>query len=136
MKKIIEIRTVRELWPKDEVNLEYVPISYIESCIKLSQPIKYFGGKEKDRLEFFTAYYQPDLDSHFWQTTLNDMGDGCRLLVSESFGELKEPFCNYSRKKLKEWLEVGINQHNKCLRKIEDLFWDEKEITEDFFNLP
>lgn len=131
--KTIEIRTVRNLWSKVHSYLRYIPFAEIYSYIGLSLPIKDFKEKENSNLTLLTSYDKLS-DLKHWRTMLGDKEDKV-FLESKPFEALIGPFEDYSEARIKRWVETGINYHTKCLRRIEDLFWDEKEISQDFFNL-
>ncbi len=105
----------------------------IVSLLKFSSPLKDYKGKDNKEIRLRTLYFiDGDQEGHSWQSILDDER-GYVLLQSHRFGELQEYFSNYSQERLERWEETGIAYHNEILRKLEELYWKNKPISEHLF---
>ncbi|GEM_PF-6147799 len=115
----------------------FIDFDKIVSYITLSNPIKAFEYEYKKlRLRTENASY---CIKPYWEIILSDESEGILeyslYLRSGVFNQLSRPFENYSEKRLKKWQEAAFKQHHLYIRKLEELYWQGKEITNNFFNL-
>lgn len=131
-RKIIDVKTLRE-----ENGYKYSGVfpngfnidSYF-SEINFSNPIVDFKGNKHMRLSLVTTWFIPERPH--WRMHLNDEK---RYVISgqiKSFGKLQEPFRNYSNDRLREWQKSGLNNHRRALLEIEDLFYNDGILSENF----
>lgn len=131
--KSIKIETVAIPWLYKPTN-SLIGIYAINSHITLSEPINYSMCSLKDfklNTEWRLQEGKPYLESYLF-----DLVSANLQIKSDPFNQLDEPFESYSDQRLKKWREDAFKQHNLYLRKLEDLYWQGKELPKDFFNLP
>ncbi len=117
--------------------LLFIDFDKVVSYITLSNPIKAFGCEfKKLRLKTENASY---CIKPYWESILSDNPEGMLeyslYLRSGVFNQLSRPFENYSEKRLKKWREDVFKQHHLHIRKLEELYWQGKELSKGFFNL-
>ena len=131
---IIGIRTSKR--PNYDRYSEYFPErwnvrSYI-SEINFSNPLIDFKGNENNKLSLKAVWSDPE--SPLWNMWLS--GEKGYVLGNEKrFGELDEPFRSYSEKRLIDWQKQAFLMHRNALLRLEDLFYEDKEIKENFLFL-
>jgi hypothetical protein len=100
-------------------------ISYLE----FSEPIIDFEGNEQKRLSLKTVWFLPE--SPYWNFWLEDK-EGYSFGSSNPFAHLNEPFRSYSKQRLENWQKQAFDMHNRGLKKLEDLFYNNKKLEKDF----
>lgn len=112
----------------------YVDFRYILSGISFSKPIKCYDKQKDDKLRLQTWYLGSPGEGHYWSIMLAH-GNTIHIANKTSFDDLNEPFENYSKERLKKWQDGAIDMHRRALQKLEELYWQNQEIPEDFFDL-
>ena len=129
---IIDIRTLRDA--NDEGYSEFFPDEWnvrgYLSKINFSNPLIDSNEEKNIGLTLSTIWYLPN--SPCWKICLSNE-EGFALDV-KYFGRLDKSFLDYSEKKLINWQKQGLSAHKEALSKLEDLFYQDKELSKNFFS--
>lgn len=102
------------------------------SKITFTHPMEDFEGNKNKHLVLILSQTRSGSDHPRWWIHMNDSrGYG---LVERAFGELGGSFRDFSEEKLKRWQERGKAVFEEGIDRLEDLYWNNKILPEDFFN--
>jgi len=131
--KIVTIETIRD--PNDFHYSKYFSPEFnvkgYRSSIEFSPPITLEGDKN-NKLFLKTTWY--DYERPYWDIWLNSERGFVVGNIIKSFSKLNEAFENYSKERLVKWQKEAFSMHRNVLLKLEDLFYQDKEVGCDFLS--
>lgn len=139
-RKTIIVRTTRE--PNNLIYRVYFPedINYRGhiSRIEFSHPVKDWRRRKNKTLTLVTSWFNGAFEENpYWNQWINSE-KGYVLLSTEDFGRLSGHFSDYSKSKLRDWQQIGLNTHERILDKIKGLYYQQGKIVipENFLCFP